>query len=390
MDTHRRLFTILFVSVFAAMLGLGIVAPLLPIYAADLGATGIWIGVIFSAFAFSRAVFMPFVGSLSDRHGKKPFITVGLLAYTVLSLGYIWAPDILSLTIVRFLHGAASAMVVPIAMAYIGEMAKSGHEGGLMGRFQISLFLGMGSGPFLGGVLNDTFGFSSAFIMMAVLTGIAFLIILIFLPNRGDGPVPSVERKGAPLRSLLRTPAVVGVVAFTFFNAAGRGGLMVFLPLYAPTAGISPSETGILLTVNIFLIALLQAPFGDLADRTDRTVLVLLGAAVSSAALVALPYSGSFAVLLAISAVIGVGSALQQPSIMAMTVIAGKDHGMGSAMGIYNTAMSAGMVVAPLLGGAIMDLATIDWVFYVGGLIGIAGPILFAGILRCAPSGRSA
>jgi MFS family permease len=213
---------------------------------------------------------------------------------------------------------------------------------------------------------------------------------LIFLPNRVDGPMPSVEKKGAPLRSLLRTPAVVGVVAFTFFNAAGRGGLMVFLPLYAPTAGISPSETGILLTVNIFLIALLQAPFGDLADRTDRTVLVLLGAAVSSAALVALPYSGSFAVLLGIAAVIGVGSALQQPSIMAMTVIAGKDHGMGSAMGIYNTAMSVGMVVAPLFGGAIMDFASIDWVFYVGGLIGIAGPLLFAGILRCASPARRA
>jgi len=57
MDVHRRLFTILFTSVFAAMLGLGIVAPLLPIYAADLGATGIWVGVIFSAFAFSQEEF---------------------------------------------------------------------------------------------------------------------------------------------------------------------------------------------------------------------------------------------------------------------------------------------------------------------------------------------
>lgn len=386
MDAHRRLFTILFVSVFAAMLGLGIVAPLLPIYAENLGATGVWMGVIFSSFAFSRAVFMPIVGSLSDRHGRKPFIAVGLLAYTVLSLGYIWAPDILSLTIVRFLHGAASAMVVPIAMAYVGDMAKSGHEGGLMGRFQISLFLGMGSGPFLGGVLNDTFGFSSAFITMAVFTGIAFLIILVFLPTGRNGPALPSGTNGTPLCYLLHTPAVVGVLAFTLFNAVGRGGLMVFLPLYAPHVGVSPSETGILLTVNIFLIALLQAPFGDLADRMNQILLILLGSAVSSAALIALPHSGSFTILLAITAVIGIGSAIQQPSIMAMTVIAGKDHGMGSAMGIYNMAMSAGMILAPLLGGVIMDFIAIEWVFYAGGLIGIAGTSLFAAILRCAPA----
>lgn len=384
MDAHRRLFTILFVSVFAAMLGLGIVAPLLPIYAENMGATGIWMGVIFSSFAFSRAVFMPIVGSLSDRHGRKPFIVSGLLAYTVLSLGYILASDIPTLTVVRFLHGAASAMVVPIAMAYVGDMAKSGHEGGLMGRFQVSLFLGMGSGPFLGGVLNDTFGFSSAFITMAALTGIALLIILIFLPKGQGGAAPPTGAKGAPLSSLVRTPAVVGVIAFTLFNAAGRGGLMVFLPLYAPDVGLSPSETGVLLTVNIFLIALLQAPFGDLADRMSQTLLILLGSAVSSAALIALPHAGSFMLLLGFTAVIGFGSAIQQPSIMAMTVIAGKEHGMGSAMGIYNMAMSAGMILAPLLGGVIMDLLSIEWVFYVGGVIGIAGTVLFAGILRCA------
>ena len=109
MDAHRRLFTILFVSVFAAMLGLGIVAPLLPIYAENLGATGIWMGVIFSSFAFSRAVFMPIVGNLSDRHTRKPCIAGRLLPSTRLSVGCLcgrstlWIPS--SLARMRLAHG---------------------------------------------------------------------------------------------------------------------------------------------------------------------------------------------------------------------------------------------------------------------------------------------
>ncbi|HII07488.1 MAG TPA: MFS transporter, partial [Methanotrichaceae archaeon] len=81
MKAEKRLFDVLFISVFAAMLGLGIVGPLLPIYAENLGASGLWIGMIFSGFAAGRAIFMPIVGRLSDESGRKKFIVTGLLAY---------------------------------------------------------------------------------------------------------------------------------------------------------------------------------------------------------------------------------------------------------------------------------------------------------------------
>ena len=65
----RRIFPILALSVFSAMLGVGIIAPLLPLYFEHMGATGIWLGVIFGGFSFSRAIVMPAVGKLSDSNG---------------------------------------------------------------------------------------------------------------------------------------------------------------------------------------------------------------------------------------------------------------------------------------------------------------------------------
>ena len=71
------------------MLGNGIIVPLLPIYAEGLGASGFWIGVIFSGFAISRSIFMPIVGRWSDKRGSKVFIATGLFISAIISLGYI-------------------------------------------------------------------------------------------------------------------------------------------------------------------------------------------------------------------------------------------------------------------------------------------------------------
>ena len=80
-------FTVLFIALFVSMLGLGVVSPLLSIYADDLGATGIWLGAIFSGFNIARAIIMPIVGRLSDRWGRrKAFLIVGMIFFGFSSL----------------------------------------------------------------------------------------------------------------------------------------------------------------------------------------------------------------------------------------------------------------------------------------------------------------
>ncbi len=148
---NKKAFLTLFVVVFTGMLGMGIISPLMPLYAESMGASGLWLGLMYSGFALSRMVVMPIIGRLSDRSGRKIFIAMGLLAYCVISLSYAWASNIYALTSIRLLHGVASAMVIPIAHAYIGDLIPKGREGTYMNLFSMSSFLGMGFGPFLGG-----------------------------------------------------------------------------------------------------------------------------------------------------------------------------------------------------------------------------------------------
>ncbi|KAF5044294.1 Bacillibactin exporter [anaerobic digester metagenome] len=364
------------------MLGLGIVSPLLPIYAENLGATGIWLGVIFSAFALSRSVFMPIIGRISDRRGRKWIILIGMFAYAVLSLAYLIAGSVYSLTAVRFAHGLASAMVVPIAMAYIADLSEKGKEGSHMGNFSISMFLGMGVGPLLGGFLNDTFGMPSVFYAMAGLSAFATLLVAISLPEAKPGGFALPDAPSTPMPALITLPVMQGVMVFAFISALGRGGMMVFVPVFGPLIAISPFEVGIVLSANTFLMALLQVPIGRLTDTGNKVALIVAGSTIAAIALAVIPLTHSFLPLLLITSLIGVGGAIQQPAIMALTVDAGRTIGMGTSMGAYNTVFGIGMIIAPLMGGAFMDFVGIEAVFYVGGAISLIGTAIFAAMMQ--------
>jgi MFS family permease len=104
--------------------------------------------------------------------------------------------------------------------------------------------------------------------------------------------------------------------------------------------------------------------------------MILAGSIVSAASLILIPQSTSFWDLFLAASANGLGSALMMPALMALTVKIGKKIGMGMSMGAYNTAMSLGMITAPLLGGMVMDAFSINAVFILGGTIGVGATVV--------------
>ncbi|MFB0526310.1 MAG: MFS transporter, partial [bacterium] len=139
---------------------------------------------------------------------------------------------------------------------------------------------------------------------------------------------------------------------------------------------------GIIISFHIFLVALFQGPFGRLADRYSKIFLVLIGSIVSALALLLTPVARNFWQLLSIACLMGLGGAIGMPSAAAITVEVGKRLGMGVSMGLFNTAMSAGMIVAPLIGGVVMDTLGVKSVFFVAGLISLLGAYVFYHYVR--------
>ncbi|MCX8043405.1 MAG: MFS transporter [Desulfobacterota bacterium] len=384
MDSSQRIkiFSVLSLSIFTAMLGLGIVVPILPQYAQTLGASGVWLGAIFAGFSIARSVSMPFVGRFSDRRGRKVFIVSGLFVYALSSLGYVYAYSPETLLIVRILQGLCSAMIVPIAMAYIGDISPKDREGSYLGMFNVSLFLGFGFGPFVGGFIHDLLGVNADFVVMGVLCAVSWILAMLYLPS-GDTSSHALRFPPASYPTMLRNHQVQGIMLFRFMNAFIRGSVITFLPLYASyRLNLSGAQIGLVVSSGVILTSLLQYPCGRLADKFDRKHLMINGTLVYAVCVILLPLTPNFFLLLGTNLLLGALGAVPLPAASAAIIEEGKKYGMGSVMALFNIAMSLGLGTGPLVSGLIHDVFGLSRVFYCAAGIGACGALLSVRLLR--------
>ena len=378
MTPFKRTFLSLYMAIFMSSLGIGILAPILPAYVDQFSASALLLGIIFGSYSAARTLLMPTVGSLSDRFGRRGFILSGLLLFTVVSPLYILATSPIQLIIVRFIHGIAGAMLMPVAMSAIGDLSPPGKEGFIMGSFTSAFFAGLGFGPLIGGYMRDTYSMAAAFYSMGVLSCFAFFFTLVALPRvpSGKGKERSEEgngRKGEE-ESIWTDQALLGLLFFRFTRAIGIGLVWVIMPLFAVRSlGISAFQVGILLSANTFITTFLQSPIGHLSDRIGHRKLLTAGSALSCAAVAFIAWAGNFNDLLYASVTLGIAGALIVPAGSALAVTLGRTRGMGRTMGLYNSSLSLGTMLGPVIGGALLDLAGMHTVFISGAILGFLG-----------------
>lgn len=381
---NKHIFATLFFALFSTITGVGIVVPLLPVYAHSMGAAGIYIGLIFGAFSISRTFFLPYFGQLSDRKGRKPFIIMGLLAYTVVSVAFIFSTHVLHLIAVRFFQGIASAMIMPVVQAYVGDITPPGREGFIMGVFNMSLFFGLSAGPVLGGLLKDHLSLQSTFVCMGALSLIGLFLCLGLLPPVRQEAV--IHRKRPPLhwRVLLADRMVAGLFTFRLAYTSGIGVIWGFLPILADTElKLNSSRIGILVMLGVLVSGIVQLPMGKLADMVNRRVMVIVGGLVAAAAMLAYQWALSFEFLFAVSVVFGLGGGTAMPALMAMAVTKGqKTESMGSVIALLTMGHSLGMLTGSLLGGLMMDWFQLRYAFFGGGVVLLLGIIVFEACTR--------
>ncbi|WDP91368.1 MAG: MFS transporter [Desulfobacter sp.] len=389
-SAHKGIFVTLFFIIFATVTGVGIVVPLLPLYAHDLGAAGIYVAMIFGAFSISRTFLLPVFGRISDRKGRKPFIMAGLVTYALVSLAFVRSTTVEGLIFIRFIQGAGSAMIMPVVQAYVGEITPEGTEGWSMGLFNLSMFLSLSLGPFIGGTVLDLWSMDGAFYCMTGLSLAGLVLCLVFLPPLSQEKIRmGRHREPVPFAMLVRDRELGGLVAFRYAYTACIGIIWCFMPLYAGTAfGFSGSRIGLLVMVGVFVSGVLQLPMGYVADRFDKKSMVVLGGGLSAVGILCPFWAASFNHLLASVFVFGLGGGIAMPAISAMAVVKGDEKkAMGSVMSVMTVAHSLGMFTGSILAGLSMDFFSLAYAFPCGSAIMILGTLVFPVLYR-SPSGR--
>ncbi len=375
----KKIFGTLFFSIFVTVTGVGIVVPLLPVYAHHLGASGFAIGMIFGSFSVSRTIFPPWFGRWSDRRGRKPLIVIGLLSYGLIAALFLSFSGIASLIVIRFLQGIASAALMPVIQAYVGDITPAGREGTTLGCFNLALFLGLGFGPLMGGAIQDAWGLSAAFGAMGILALAGGLAAQALLPPTAS---ERAVRSSAPpgfWKLLLADREIIGLFAFRFGYTFGIGSIWGFLPILADAEhALSSAATGSLLMLGVLLSGITQIPVGMIADRFEKRRLIGAGAAVVCASLAAIEWARSYAGLAAVNGIFGIGGGICMAAHMALAVQkGGRLKCMGSVMAILTVAHSTGMMAGALAAGLAMDLLSLRIAFALGSAVMLVCTLIF-------------
>jgi MFS transporter, DHA1 family, multidrug resistance protein len=373
-----KAFIVLLGSMFISMLGMNIISPFLPLYAVKMGASALQLGMV---QAFSAAGILPllFIGRLSDRLGRKPFLNSGLVILTLSSSGLIFANAPLHLILLRFVQGLGASTFLGISQAYMGDGVPAGSEGKWMGYFNAVLFAGMGMGPLVGGLIKDAFGISATFLVLAAINLIGLIAVLLFLKE--------LPRKAAVLAhssflAPLRSRTMRGVFSYRMTVGLGTATLMAFVPLFAGLKlGLSASLIGVVLAARI-PISMTQSFTGRMADTWDRRLMVISGGLISAVASCFMPLTAGFWTVLLVYLAVTLGQAIGIPAANAYVVREGRTYGMGASVTMFMLAMYAGNAIGPIVLGGIADRFGLKATFYTAAICMAAGVGGFAWKVR--------
>jgi MFS family permease len=345
---------------FLILLGLSMVAPILPTYAESFQVSYTLVGFVVSSFAVTRMFLDLPAGLLSRRFDKKKIMIFGLVLLSTSSVLAGLAPNYIILVIARMIEGAGSALYVTTATVFLAQISGEEKRGQWMSLYLGMLLLGAIFGPTFGGVLADTYDIRTPFFAYAIITGLAVLPTLTLPKLVSSGNEQSSLGLGGivrDMREVLSNPSflMVTFAIFTmFFLRTGVRSTLV--PLFAANnLGLDSGAIGLVLTIGGLTTALTITPIGSISDRIGRKIPLALCLVLTAGITLVIPFSTDLLTLSAALAIYGAVIGLQGPSAAYATDVSPQDK-LEISMGLYRMISDFGFVVGPLLLGFLADI----------------------------------
>jgi len=359
-QANRVALGIIFVTVFLDLVGFGIVLPLLPFYATELGAAPLQVGLIIASYSGMQFLFAPIWGSLSDRYGRRPLLLVGLVgsaaSYVVFGLAHTLGILLFS----RVIAGIMGANI-PVAQAYIADSTSLERRARGMGLIGAAFGLGFIFGPAIGGALSR-WGYGLPGFVAAGLSLSAATAAWVRLPeslapeNRvtgGMGAVSAITGRARAALRVMRRPRLRDPIGVFFLGTMGFAGFTTIFPLFLDRPlGLSAAHAGALFAVVGTVSAGVQGTLiGPMVERYGERANAALGGALLAAAIVAMGLLQTL-VGTAISLLgVGVGWGLLAPSLQSLVSRRALPNEQGEVLGVNQSAAALARVIGPIAAG---------------------------------------
>ena len=375
------------ISTVLVMAGQGVISPVLPLFAKNLGVGAAVIGLTLSFFALARLILNVPLGVLSDRYGRRLLLVSGPLVTAAGMYGSGFAADIYQLLAWRFLAGAGSAMYMTGAQIYLADISTPATRARFIGTNQGALLLGVAVGPAIGGVVAEFWGLRAPFVLVGTMALVATVYAYLRLPETKHlqpppppkpAPVPGAKKERRDWVVFIMSKDFMAVsfitLAIFFTRTASR---QTVIPLMAvDDLGFSEGSLGLLFTAVAALNTVLIAPSAVIADKWGRKAAIVPSGIFVALSLVLIGVSTTTLIFVVGNLALGIATAMAGPAPAAYAADISPPHLRGLGMGLYRSSGDIGFMVGPPLLGWIADSTSYDFALYVNAaLIGIAAVV---------------
>lgn len=383
------------ITAFVDMVGLLMVVPLLPFYADDMGAGGLWVGILVSAFSFAQLVSAPLWGRVSDRYGRRPALLVSLAAAAIAYVVFAFAQSLWILLLSRLVQGAGGG-TVGVVQAYVADATAPRDRARSLGWLSAATNVGVAIGPVLGSA-SLSFGRPAPGLLAAGLCVLNIGFAFVFLresrvSHAHDASAPPLARPRDRLKHVLTHPREAAP-RLIWIYAIGMGAFAGFTAILAffmqARFGVTERTIGYVFLFTATISVIVRAGLlGRLVDAIGEARLARIGQMLLAAGLFLLPLTWRvggdavriggweveprFLALAPVLALVPLGTAFTFPCVTALLshVIDARERGV--MMGVQQTYGGIARVIAPLWAGFAWDH------------LGTAAPFWTSAALVCA------
>ncbi len=350
---------------FVDMLGLMLVAPLMPFYATRMHAPEWLVGPLIASFAVAQLISSPVWGKFSDRYGRRPAMLVGLgtSAFAYVIFGY--ASSLWMLFASRIVQGLGGG-TTGVAQAYVADTMAPGERAKALGWISAATSAGVVIGPFIGSVAHR-FGTEMPGIVAALLVLVNVYFAWKWLPESRVAHTHTSSGRQLPpgrsvrqaLREIMDRPTepahrviwiyVVGMLALNVVIGVLALYLKDTYHVTEDTIGYFFPIFGIVgVLMRFSLVGWFNQRFGEVRTMQIGTVSLLLGLALMPLPAAVLPPAPAMGLFIVFLALVPVGTALLFPASTSLVSQRTEKHELGLVMGAQQTFRGIMSIVGPV------------------------------------------
>ncbi|MCM8772434.1 MAG: MFS transporter [Candidatus Omnitrophica bacterium] len=372
----KKTFISAFLAQILSIIGFSFAMPFLPFFISELGIKDIslqtyWAGIILSASGFTFTIFSPLWGYFADKYGKKVMVVRSMFAGTFVLFLMSFSKNVYHLLICRLLQGALTGTIVA-SVTLVASVVPLEKTGFTLGMMQAAVSIGNSIGPFIGGLLADSFGYRNTFRIGGILTFLGgFLVLLFAEENINENKIEN----SITFKDILKIKgfwvAILIMFAVRFSNTIINPSFPLVVKEIVYDSAILNTVTGGIIGIAAIIEGISATFIGFIGDITGAYISLIINCfIIASISSLGHFFSYSIVVLLFFRILYSGSVAGLIPSANSIIKKLIDEKAMGKAFGIVTSISMLGFAFGPLIGG------------YTGKIWGIRTPFLITALTQ--------